>query len=171
MIELKKATPKDTFWHNCFQEYALDIDKHCPKPYDAFGKPANRFSVLADKANKEFCVYLIGPMSQKPNMNVEKFYNCKRQIESFGIRAITPHEMIDANTSWIDALTQSLECIRDATCVVCVEEFTETNKSYGSTIEQAACFATNTLLFTKYIQFIELLDLFSCERERAVDFL
>ena len=138
MLDLGKAKPTDIFWHTKFQELAEYIE--CGQTLkNAFGKTANLADVLKAKEDKEFCIYLSGPMSQKQFMGVAEFYEARQTLKKFGVKVIMPHEVIKPDTEWLDAVIQSLSAIKEATVVCSLEAKFDPQKSYGTAIETLAC--------------------------------
>lgn len=65
-----------------------------------------------------YVVYIIGPISSYKNRNEDEFRKAQARLEQAGYHAVIPHEVIDPNASWINAVTTSLIVIEKSDGVV-----------------------------------------------------
>ena len=156
MLDLKEAKPTDHFWHHCFQAYAHDIEEHAKDMTNAYGKKCKLVDRLQTLEDKEFCVYVIGPMSQKPFLNIAEFYTVKQMLEKLDIKVVLPHDVVDKNTPWLDAVTQSLQVMNECTLVCSLRDDAGVSESMGSSIEHIACYGADIMCipYDKMLEFI-----------------
>ena len=169
MLNLKPAKSSDFFWHVCFQTLIESNEKYADFK-NAYGKEADPVNRLHELMDKEFCIYIIGPMSQRPYYNIAKFYEAKHKLESYGVKVVTPHDIIDADTDWLSAVIKSLRALNEATVVCRLESECGVEESIGTGIENLACIGAEIPVF-KLDVLIDFMDVCCAERDDRIDYL
>ena len=63
-------------------------------------------------------IYIVGPIPESEDENIDALTTAKAKLEEMGYHAVLPHEVIDPDASWINAVTTSLIVIEKSDGVV-----------------------------------------------------
>lgn len=77
-------------------------------------------------------IYVIGPVSGKPNRNRDEFERARKLLEKRGYEAEIPHDSIPADTGWLAAVQMSMRRLKTADGVAKLNGW---RKSTGARIE------------------------------------
>lgn len=58
-------------------------------------------------------LYVIGPVTGKPNENRQAFHEARRNLKAFGYYAQIPHDYISAGSPWNKAMAISLDILTE----------------------------------------------------------
>lgn len=89
----------------------------------------------AHRDHSKIRLYVIGPVTGMPNLNLERFQESKDMLTAAGYEVLIPHDFIPSDSDWLTSMSLSLDRMHEIDGIALIEKW---DASFGALIEYMA---------------------------------